>query len=120
MLFHIIFSDGTKFIGGNYKNTKWLEIPENKKIQQLYYALPFGDYLFLSGWDKYCSFVEVSEDLSGEDKGIKKLEYTYLVCKLKNNYRIYKISVKTGGVEVINTDKDNEIIKQINPVGWRG
>ena len=61
-LFSVIFEDDTVFYGGdNYKETKWLSIP-NQKIKRIFYRLPDGNYLSLSGYDSYFHMVEVTQD----------------------------------------------------------
>ena len=117
-LFTLVFTDSSVFRGGDYNTTKWLDIPE-KQIRSIFYSLPNGDNLALSGYEKYYHYLEVTTDLNGEKKGIKQFEYCYLIGKKENKYRIYKISFRTNNIEVIDTNENNEIIKNLNPIGWK-
>jgi hypothetical protein len=117
-LFQIIFIDDSIFEGGDYQMTKWLEIP-NKKIRTLFYLLPTGDYLGLSGYNKFYHFVEVTEDLSGDRKGIKNIEFDYIIGQRINSTTIYKINFKLGNVEIKEVKNDDIFLKNLNPIGWR-
>ena len=117
-LFNIFFNDGSNYQGGDYQNPKWLDIPD-KPIRSIFYSLPLGDFLTLIGYEKYYHFCEVTKDLMGDKKGQIQLEFVYLIGKKGDNYRIYKISLKTGQVEIIDTNKGNELIEQFNPIGWK-
>ena len=117
-LYTIIFKDNTRFYGGDYKNTKWLEIP-NKPIQSILYSIPFEKFIVLKDFDKYYHFIEVTMDLNGEKKGKNKLEYSYLIGKKDNNYTIHKINLQTGKVEVKEVEEKDKLIQQLNPIGWR-
>ena len=117
-LFTIIFEDNTVFWGGDIENTKWLEIPD-KKIRTIFYFLPLGDCIGASNYDKYYHFVEVCEDLNGEKKGIKQLEYANLICKKEQQYKLYKINLKTGQIEIKFLEEKDKMIQQLNPIGWK-
>jgi len=117
-LFNIFFNDGSNYQGGTLEQPKWLDIPD-KPIRSIFYSLPLGDFLTLIGYEKYYHFVEVCKDLNGDRSGQVQLEFAYLIGKKGNDYRIYKISLRTGQIQIIDTDKDNEMIKQLNPIGWK-
>ena len=117
-LYVIIFDDDTKFEGGDCTDTKWLEIP-NKKIRSLFYSLPFGDCICLSGYDKYYQFIEAVVDLNGDKKGQKIIEHIYVIGVKDKAVRIYKISLKNKKIDIIDTDNEDKFIKELNPIGWR-
>lgn len=120
-LFTVVFEDDSIFKGGeNYKETKWLEIP-NKKIKRLFYKLPHGDYFCLSGYEKYYHFIEATKDLNGKRKGEERLEYVYLMGKLGNKVIVYKISLKNGGnyMSRYKLDGESDTITALNINGWR-
>ncbi len=117
-LYTIIFNDGSNFLGGNYMETKWTEIP-NKPIKRIIYSLPTGDNLVLNGYEKYFHMIEATTDLSGKDKGETKLEYAYIMGKKEKIVICYKINIKTGNIErKIFNEKDN-FIKKLNKQGWK-
>jgi hypothetical protein len=118
ILYNIVFTDNTVFQGGDYINTKWLEIPE-KQIRSIFYNLPLGDCIGVSGYDKYYHFIELCQDINGVNAGKKQLEYDYLICKKDNRYKIYKINLKSGQVEIKILDKEDDFIKNLNPIGWK-
>ncbi len=118
MLYTIVFDDNSTFTGGDLKNTKWLEIPD-KPIRTIFYNLPLGDCLGLSGYNAYYHYVEATKDLMGKNKGLEQLEYTYLIGRSKDLCKVYKISLKTGGIQIFILNKDDNQIKQLNPIGWK-
>ena len=116
-LYHIIFKDGSQYSGGNITDTKWLNIPKDKKIDKLFYLISTGDYLFLHDYDKYYQYIEVTKDLSGLNKGKIKIEAIYVLGKRKSEVTIYKI---VGDyIETIKCKDNDEQIKKLNPEGWR-
>lgn len=117
-IYTIVFNDNSVYNGGDLNSPKWLEVP-HKKIRTIFYSLPLGDNLVLSGADKYYHFIEATEDLTGDKKGQKQLEYAYLIGKKGNQYKLYKVNLRTGQIEIQILDENNEIIKQLNPIGWR-
>ena len=118
-LYKIIFKDNTIYKGGTYKDTRWLQIPL-KKIKEIEYITPFGKKITLSNYDKYYHFIEATTDLSGKEKGKNKLEYSYLIVKKDNKYKVHKISLQTGKIEILHLREEDKFIKQLNPIGWRG
>lgn len=114
-LFQIIFDDKTSFFGGDYKNTKWKDIP-NKKIRILTYLLPTQDYLVLQEYEKYYHFIECTQDLTGNKAGIENLEFAYLIAKKENESIIYKINLKNSAVEIIRND--NIFLEKLNKNFW--
>ena len=117
-LYTVIFEDNSVTFGGTIEEPKWLEIPE-KKIRTIFYYLPLGDCLGVSGYDKYYHYIECCEDLNGEKKGIRQLEFANLICKKDQQYKLYKINLKTGQLEIKLLEENNELIKQLNPIGWK-
>lgn len=117
-LYIINFKDNTKFYGGDYKNTKWLEIPK-KSIQKIEYASPLGKFIIIEDYDKYYHFIEATMDLNGQNQGQQRLEYSYLIGKKDNKYTIHKINLQTGQMEVKDVEENDKLIKQLNPIGWR-
>lgn len=123
-LYTIIYEDSTAFLGGDYNNTKWNEIP-NKKIRSIFYQLPNGDAIGLSKYDKYFHMIEAVEDLNGKNRGIKKLEYAYIMGLKNDNVRVYRINLcdkeedKIGNIKVFEYKIDDDFIKSLNKDGWK-
>jgi hypothetical protein len=117
-LFQIVFEDSSTFNGGDYTKTKWAEIP-NKKIRTLFYLLPTGDYLGLGGYERFYHYVECTEDLSGERKGIKNLEFDYIIGQKKDYTTVYQIDLKTGCIDIKNIKNDDKFLTKLNQDFWR-
>lgn len=120
-LFTIVFEDNTSFLGGtDYQNTKWLEIP-NKKIKRVFYRLPHGDFLCLSGYEEYYHMVEATKDLNGKLAGIVTVEYSYIMGKIDNKVIIYKIDLQNKGDYVSRQELDinDKLVKTFNVNGWK-
>lgn len=120
-LFTVIFEDKTSFVGGtNYLETKWTEIP-NKKIQNLLYKLPHGDYLCLSGYEEYYHMIEATTDLNGKRKGEVQFEYAYIMGKIGERVIVYKISLRYTDMTIVKSvvDSKNEWILKLNSNGWK-
>ena len=118
LLFQIVFEDNTTFTGGDYQKTKWVEIP-NKKIRTLFYLLPSGDYLGLSGYEKFYHFVECTEDLTGKNAGIKNCDFDYIIGQKKDYTVVYQIDLKTGCIDLKNIKNDDKFLTKLNPSFWR-
>jgi len=118
-LFQIVFEDNASFTGGTYENTKWMEIPTDKKIRTLFYLLPTGDYLGLGEFKRIYQYVEVLTDLNGSESGKKKIDFICLIVERDNNYIQYKINHLDTGVEINILKKDSDYVKKLNPIGWR-
>lgn len=120
-LFVILFKDGTKYNGGNLKQTKWLQIPNNKNIQSLYYRLPTNDYLTLSKYDAYYHFVEATKDVSPSKNSKERIQSINLLCRKGKNVVWYKINLQknVGSIETKIINMKNDIIKGLNPSGWK-
>jgi hypothetical protein len=92
-IFQVVFKDGTYFSGGtDYKDTKWLEIPD-KPIKRIFYKLPNNDYICLDNYDSYLHIVEVTKDLMGKRKGIINLEYAFIIGLKNNKITSYRITL---------------------------
>lgn len=118
-IFTVVFEDESIFKGGeNYLDTKWLEIP-NKKIKRIFYKLPYGDFLCLSGYDTYYHMIEATKDLNGRRRGEVRIEYAYIMGKRKDDIIVYKIDLKNKNSVIINRNKNNEWIKKLNSNGWK-
>lgn len=133
-LFHVVFEDGSSFVGGtSYKETKWLQIPK-KPIKRLFYRLPNNDYICLSGYDKYFHMVEATIDwMRMSRKKVEKLnskptiEYSYIMGKKGDkvfSYRIVLINktsdrYKIGDITLREFDINSNKIKGLNPDNWR-
>lgn len=143
-LYSVIFDDGTKFLGGSsYSETKWTEIPENKKIKRIFYRLPGGDYLTLAGYEQYYHMVEGLKNIAriGRKKmnlfflnqskplnqGIK-VEYAYIMGKKSEYVVSYRISLigskegnryKLGDITKRIFEVTDEKISKLNPRGWK-
>ena len=116
-LFEVLFADRTTFSGGTLQETKWKDIP-NKQISRLFYLLPSGDYLALASYDKYYHMIECTRDFYGGD-GKVNLEYAYVIGKVDNFCRVYKINLKNRNIEEIIMKSDDEFIKKLNQEYWR-
>jgi hypothetical protein len=117
-LYEIIFVDDSKFIGGTLAETKWMQIPD-KKIKKLIYNLSNRKQIILEDYDAYYHFVEVTNDIMGEKKGQIQLEFTYLIGKKENEYKVHKINLKTNQVEIKILDEKDKMIQELNPIGWK-
>jgi hypothetical protein len=117
-----VFEDDTKFVGGTYMDTKWNEIPL-KKIKQILYHLPGGDWLTLGGYDKYYHMIEATTDLIGKNRGKVRLRYAYIMGQVDDNVIRYKISLESQNNKIdvekeLFKETDKEIIK-LNSIGWK-
>lgn len=121
-LYQIIFIDNSTFVGGNYQHTKWNEMP-NKKIKRIFYTLPDGDHLSLSGYEEYYHMIEATQDLIGKNKGFVKLRYAYIMGKIGTKVVLYKIGLeaKEGKREILKQicDIKDAKIQELNPQGWK-
>ena len=124
VLYTVIFEDGTEFIGGdNYTDTKWLELP-NKKIKEILYKLPDGDYLYLGGYQKYYHMVEALHDLTGKLKGQTRVQNIILIGVKNEVATVYKIGIApkpgiSATVIKYKIPENSSYIKQLNKQGWR-
>jgi hypothetical protein len=116
-LFIVIFEDNTSFSGGCYKDSKWLQIPP-KKLQSLFYLLPSGDYIYLTGYDKYYTTHEIAIDIVGGN-GEQKIKYAYVMGKKNKTCTQYKIDLRTGKIEIKILDEEDKEIKKFNTIGWK-
>lgn len=125
-LFIVIFEDNSQFIGGtSYFETKWLEIPL-KPIRRIFYRLPTRDYICLEG-EKYFRMSEALKDITGEERGIVKLQYDYIMVKRNNKVISYRITLinknteryKSGDITIREFDENDNFIKGLNPDNWR-
>jgi len=120
-IYTIIFDDDTVYQGGeDYLNSKWKDIPKDKKIRSVFYIVPFADVIYLSGYDKYYHMVEVITDLNGKDAGKTIIDFIYLIGKKDNICRIYKMDLKNKKIEILLEKEDSKYIKSLNSMYWRG
>jgi len=124
ILYNIIFEDKSIFVGGDYHNTKWSDIP-NKKIKRIFYTLPDGNRLCLEGYEKYYQMIEVTEDIHGKTKGKKRIEFVYIMGKKKGFITTYKIALfknskhEIGDIKRTIYKEENKWIKKLNFEGWK-
>jgi len=121
-IFTIIFEDNTSFEGGiDYKNTKWVEIPD-KKIKSIFYNIPFGDYLYLIGYEKYHHIVEVTQDLNGQNKDKIIIDNIRLLARKGNKIKIWKFNLldKNKLIEIEVKNFNDNFIQKLNPNFWKG
>jgi hypothetical protein len=114
-LYTVVFEDNTTWAGGDYLSPKWREVPD-KNIRSIFYLLPLGDALVLSGYEAYQIFMEIAPDFYGGD-GKVQLEYAYIIGKKGNQAKQYKINLKTQQIEIKILSEDD--IKKINPIRWK-
>lgn len=117
-LYHIVFEDNTTISDGTVEEPKWLDIP-NKKIRSIFYSLPSGDMICLSGFKKIYHYVEATTDLSGNEAGKKKIEYAYLIIERNKEYLQYRINHINFGIEVNILSENSQYIKSLNQCGWK-
>jgi len=118
-LFQVVFIDDSTTNGGDYQNTKWTEIPKDKKIRTLFYLLPTGDYIGLGGYERFYHMIECTEDLNGDKAGIKNIEFDYIIGQKKEYTTIYQIDMKTGCVNLKNISNDDKFLTKLNQDLWR-
>jgi len=120
MIYQIIFNNNEVFNGGDSLfETKWKEIPENKKIRTIIYFIPTQAGLMLSGFKRIYHYVEAVKDLNGSESGKIKIEYTYLIIERDNKYIQYRINQKNGDIEVNILEQDSKYIIGLNPIFWK-
>ena len=117
-LYTVIFEDNSNFLGGNFAETKWINIP-NKPIKRIIYNLPNGDNLVLNGYDDYFHMCEATTDLSGKNKGKTTLEFDYIMGRRGRIVNCYKINIKTGNINLKVFNKEDNFIKKLNENGWK-
>ena len=118
-LYEIIFVDEEKFIGGTLSETKWMQIPD-KEIKKFTYYVPNTKQIIVEeNFKRVYHYVEVCSDLSGDKKGITQLEYTYLIFEKEYEYEGYRINLRTKTIKNMLIPKDSEMIKNLNPIGWK-
>lgn len=120
MLYQIIFDNNEIYNGGkSLFETKWTEIPKDKKIRSIIYFIPTGDALILSGFKRIYHYVEALKDLNGSRSGEVRIEASYLIIEKNNKYIQYKINQKNSNIEVNIFEKNSEYINKLNPSFWR-
>jgi hypothetical protein len=117
-LYHIVFEDNTSVSNGTVEEPKWLDIP-NKNIRSIFYSIPTGDLLCLSGFKRIYHYGEAVTDLNGTEAGKKKIEFTHLIIERNDKFIQYRINQITTGIEINILPKDSDYIKKLNPIGWR-
>ena len=124
-LFIAILEDENLYQGGDYNKTRWLELPNDKKIKRLFYTLPDGNHLVFDMYDKYFLMIEKTFDLSGNNAGKPNLEYSYVLCQKEGVVICYKINLqyrsnkKIGDIERTECKIDDLFVKSLNKNGWR-
>lgn len=118
-LYEIIFADGEKFIGGNLIETKWMNIPDKPIKKFTYYVPNTKQIINEENFKRIYHYVEVTQDIHQGNKGKINLEYSYLIFEKEYEYEVHKINLKTKKIENILLKKDNEMIKNLNPIGWK-
>lgn len=120
-IFSIVFDDNSVYEGGaSYSETKWKDIPTDKKIRSIFYTIPFGDVLCLSGYDSYYHIVEAVTDLNGKNKNVVKIDIVRLLAKKDNSVKIYKFKLDDSKkIDIEIKDVNDSFIKSLNPIFWR-
>lgn len=117
-LYTIVFDDDSIFKGGDLQNTKWLEIPD-KKIRSIFYSLPIENILCLTNFKRIYHYIEVTEDIIGDKKGIVNLECSHLLIERNNEIIHYKIDLKNSNILVEMLNINDKYILGLNPIGWK-
>jgi hypothetical protein len=120
-LFIVVFEDNQTFLGGNdLYNTKWSEIP-NKKIKSLYYRMPSGDYLLLTGYDKYYHMVEGTKAINGINAEQLMIHNIRLMAQKDKLVKIYKFNLLNDDkpIEIETKTIGDEFIKKLNLIYWK-
>ena len=117
-LYRIVFDNGSTYDGGTLTETKWADIPD-KQIRTIFYSLPTGDCLALSGYEKYYHFVEVTEDLVRDKNSKKNINCTYLIGKAADGYKLYKINILSNQIDIKLLGLKDSFIEKLNPIGWK-
>ena len=118
-LFKIIFEDNTEFLGGTLSDSKWDQIPTDKRIQTLCYYLP-EKTIKLQGYDRYYHQVVRHYFLNSERRGETQIGNSYLFAQHKNKVYVKKMNFQTSEIEEFELDINDKKITQMNPVYWRG
>ena len=120
-IYSVLFEDQSRFVGGySYMDTKWLAIP-NKKIKTIFYKLPHGTHLCLSGFDKFYHMVEATKDLNGKNKGKTNIEFVHIMGKKEDKIIDYKIDVyhNIGNIKVTEYKESDDFIQKLHKDGWK-
>jgi len=120
-IYSLILEDNSTFVGGiNYSETKWNDIPSDKKIKRIFYRLPKGDVICLSGYNKYCHLVEVTKDVYCSKESGLKLEYAYIMGQKDNLVRCYKINLQNNEIIICKDyDINDEFVTRIAIHCWK-
>jgi len=118
-LYTIIFEDNSVYQGGDLVNTLWTEIPDKSIKRFTYYVPNTKQTIVEDNFKRVYHYVEVCSDLSGDKKGQVQLEYSYLIFEKEYEFEGYRINLRTKKIENILLKKDNEMIKNLNPIGWK-
>src|SRR3972149_4312322 len=124
-LFILVLEDESIFTGGSLQETKWMDIPKNKKIKRIFYSLPNKDYLVLENYNRYYHFIEATTDLSGQNAGKVRIEYAYIMGKKQERITCYKIALsysgnhKAGDVQRLEYLESDNFIQKLNKDGWK-
>ena len=120
-LYFLVLEDDTTFIGGtDISETKWMQIPNNKKIKRVFYSISDTDNICLSGYDEYAHMVEVCNDLNGPNKGKVRPQFTYILGKKGQEVTCYRLDFNIPkNIDVKKLAIDCEWIKGINKNIWK-
>ena len=98
VLFQVVFTDGTNFLGGNsYFETKWKEIPD-KSIKQISFSLPDNNIIVLHDYESYNHIVEVTQDVYAGSKNSQNLgrvmpRFQYFMGRQGDKVLSYRVSL---------------------------
>lgn len=124
-LFILVLDDQSIYQGGSYVDTKWNEIPKDRKIKRIFYSLPNKDFICLEGYDQYYHMVEAVHDMTGKEAGRMKLQSSYIMGKKEGRVTCYKIYLqytgnkKIGDVERLEFLENDSFIQSLNKNGWK-
>ena len=119
-VFIILYADEQTYFGKqSYFDSGWKDI-EDKPIKKVFFRMPTGDYMVLSNYEKYYHYMEATKIVAGDNAGKVQLEYLHMLGKRQNQVIEYKVRVLTGDIKINVFDAENEYIKKLNPIGWRG
>ena len=112
-MYKLFFEDGSSFIGGEYYESKWNEIP-NKPITRLEYRFN-GKCLYAEGYSAYNHLVEHVKNVT---QGIQYI--SQIIILLKNGQDILQVKYNPHSSQVhYEISKFGEEYRGKSTTGWK-